>query len=327
MFNDRDAIITRFHIRCCSTASVAVKSASPLTRRRFLAATGAAALVTSVSSLGTPRAKPAATGVQLEWLSPELDKDFDGTLHTLATFGYQHVELVGDYGRSAQQLLTSFNAAGLRCESKLCELEPGNVDSDSVLRQIDFAHALGLKYLVCMVPVPMGVRPQDRYSAAVNKLTLDDFKRTAEIFNTIGTQTKKAGIQFAYHNFNYEFRSINGALGYDELLRSTESDLVKMELDCGWMKAGGQDPARYLREHPGRFPLLHVKDVKSHDTNTVFRLNPVEVGYGIMNWKEVFAAARTSGVRIGYVEYEPSPPLARPLLESAKLCIDYLRTV
>jgi sugar phosphate isomerase/epimerase len=326
VFSHCGAINPAFVTNLRKRTKTAMNHLSPLSRRRFLVATGAAAMVTSASSLAaTSGAKPAATGTQLDWLSPELNKDFDGTLHTLARFGYQYVELVGDFGRSPRQLLNSFNAAGLRCESRLFDLQPGKDGLDADLaRQIDFAHALGLKYLVGMMPAPMGVK---RYSAEVNKLTLDDFKRIAELFNTIGAQTKKSGLQFAYHNFNYEFRSIDGVMGYDELLRLTDPELVKMELDCGWMKAGGQEPAKYLREHPGRFPLLHVKDVKDHDSNTVFRLEPVEVGYGIMDWAKVFAAARASGVRIGYVEYEPLPPLARPLLESAKLCIDYMRTV
>ena len=310
--------------------------ARAFTRRRFLAATSGAMAAMSLPALGaSSRTMLAATGVQLGWLTPELEKDFDGTLHKLAAIGYQDVELLGNFGRSTRRLLDSFNAAGLRCQSNLFPLEPGKPGLDAeISKQIDFAHALGLRYLVCMVPVPMGLpidNPWDTdpklLAAALDKLTLDDFKRQAALFNSIGARAKKAGLQFAYHNFNYEFRRIDGVLGYDQLLRSTDPDLVYMEMDCGWLASSGQDPARYLRKYPGRFPVLHVKDVNHHDPNTVFRLEPIEVGRGIVDWQQVLAAAAASGVKIGYVEYEPPAPLKRPLLESAKNCLDYLHTL
>lgn len=312
------------------------RSVSRLTRREFVAVAGSAVLGTDLMSpIVATEHKFKLTGVQLGWLSPELEKDFDGTLQRLAGIGYRHVELLGDFNRSAPQLLKSLRNAGLKCESSLFWLHSGTADFDAeISKQIEFAHALDLKYLVALMPLPMSIQIDPRWKtqpqlmeAALEKSTLDDYKRAAELFNSLGVATKRAGIQFVYHNFNYEFRSIDGVRGYDELLRLTDADLVKMELDCGWMKSSGQDPAHYLRKHPGRFPLLHLKDVKDNDPNTVFRLKPVEVGYGIMDWKEVLAAARESGAKIGYVEFEPPPPLARPLLASAKLCLDYLRKV
>lgn len=309
---------------------------SRLTRRQFLAAGGATAVAAGI----LPPAKAIdtkfdTTGVQIAWLTPELEKDFDLVLQRLAEIGYRHVELLGNFGRSAPQLLKSLQNAGLKCESNLFWLHSTMTDFNAELaKQLDFAHALGLKYLVALMPLPLGIQfdnpwrtdPQ-RLNAALEKTTLDDYKCAAELFNVLGARARSAGIQFAYHNFNYEFRSIDGLCGYDELLRLTDADLVKMELDCGWMKAAGQNPAEYLRRYPERFPLLHLKDVKDRDPNTVFRLKPVEVGYGIMDWKEVLVAARESRAEQGYVEFEPPPPLSRPLLESAKLCFDYLQGI
>jgi len=309
-----------------------------VTRRRFLTGAGAAAAMTTLS-YGAPvaatRMKFAVNGIQLGWLSPELTKDFDGTLRALASIGYRDIELLGDFGHSPRQLLHSLQAAGLRCSSNIFALwQPGSLDLPAeISRQLEFAHALRLKYLACMIAVPQGIPLDDSWKAdprsvagAFANLTLDHFKRMADLLNRIGAQARKAGIQLAYHNLNYEFRRFDGQLGYDELLRSTDPELVKMEMDCGWVASSGEDPARYLREHPGRFPLIHVKDVKDHDPNTVLRLNPVEVGRGIVDWPRVLTAAQASGVKIGYVEYEPTR-LQRPLLESAKICFDYLRAV
>ena len=304
-----------------------------VTRRRFLAAASAVAATTTLSYAGpATRMKFAVTGVQLGWLSSELARDFDGTLRALASIGYRDVELVGDFGQGPRQLLHSLQAAGLRCVSNIFALRPGQPDlSSEVSKQLELVHALDLKYLVCMIAVPMGIALEDPWTAgprsiaaAFSRLTLDDIKRMAELLNRLGSQAKKAGIRLAYHNLNYEFRRFDGRLGYDELLLLTDPELVCMEMDCGWLASSGEDPVRYLREHPGRFPLIHVKDVRDRDPNTVFRLNPVEVGRGIVDWPRVLTAAQASGVKIGYVEYEPSR-LERPLLESAKICLDYLR--
>jgi sugar phosphate isomerase/epimerase len=85
------------------------------------------------------------------------------------------------------------------------------------------------------------------------------------------------------------------------------------------------DPVRYLRDYPDRFPLLHLKDVRVRDPNTVLRLDPIEVGSGIVNWDPLLAQAVASGVKKGYVEFEPKKPYRRPLLESANSCLDFLR--
>jgi hypothetical protein len=130
--------------------------------------------------------KFAASGTLLGWLTPEFEKDFDGTLRTLASIGYRDVELSGgDFGRSPTQLLHSFRAAGLRCASTVFALQPETADLDSdVSKQIEFAQALSLKYLVTILPVPMGIIPLDkpwtthpkRLAVAFSRLTRDDFR-------------------------------------------------------------------------------------------------------------------------------------------------------
>ena len=48
-----------------------------------------------------------------------------------------------------------------------------------------------------------------------------------------------------------------------------------------------------------------------------------EFGTGVVDWKELFAAARTSGVKIGFVEQDPSS--LQKSLASAKASFEYLR--
>jgi sugar phosphate isomerase/epimerase len=155
--------------------------------------------------------------------------------------------------------------------------------------------------------------------------SLDGWKRTGEFFNGLAKQCRDAGFQFAYHNHNFEFRVYDGVVAYDELLRSSDKDLVKMEMDCFWTTFAGKDPAEYFRNHPGRFPLLHIKDLKPgyQPTQGNFKGNPfIEVGSGTIDWKRIFSAAREGGLKHYYVEQDMWD---RPSLESAQISITYLQ--
>jgi len=308
-----------------------------INRREFLVMTGATIATTRTgSSLASTPANHLKNGVTLTWLANDAMADLQGTLGKLAKIGYTQVEVFDGLSQNAKELRDLITASGLQCESMLFWRQFESTRSDlstdfardaELSRQIEFAHTLGVRYMVyAYVPFARG---QDRSStiAATKRLTLDDYKREAEIFNKIGAQTKKAGLWFGYHNHNFEFRDFDGTLGYDELLRSSDPALVKMEMDVGWVVAAGQDPTRYFKQHSGRFCCLHVKDVKVRDPNLEFRLEPVEVGKGVVNWRAVLAAAQKAGVRRGYVEYEASEPLSRPALESAKDCYEYLQSL
>lgn len=301
-----------------------------ISRRAF--ATGSCAAMLSCGltprlSLGAPQASLGSipVGLQLYTVNDEMKQDLEGTLRKVASIGYKSVELPGLYGRSARELKNSIDRAGLICDSGHFSLQSdsGPDLQDKLAATIDAAKVLGMKYIVCPTGrIPGAAKPGMDLRAETAALTLDDFRRIGEILNHIGAETRKAGIQFAYHNHNFEFRSFNGVTGYDELLRVTNPQLVQMELDCGWVMAAGHDPARYLSRNPGRFPLLHVKDLAATKPNTSFDMNPIEVGSGTADWKSLLRVAKATGVKACYVEQEP--PFARPALESAKISFDYL---
>ena len=303
-----------------------------ISRRGFIAAVSASILSAHSRADGSkerPAIPDLIAGVQLEWLAPELKVSFDGTLRRISEMGYRNVELLSDFGRTPRQLVSSLRAHGLQCESRLFWAPRDYADSKSLLaQQIAFAEAMGLRYLVVLMPSPVPLADGLNGAALADtlaRLTLEDYKRQAEFLNTLGAQTQKAGIQLAYHNFNAEFRLYDGKPAYDYLLDWTDASLVKMEMDCGWVVSSGMDPVRYLRDYPERFPLLHLKDVRVRDPNTVLRLDPIEVGSGIVNWDPLLAQAVASGVKKAYVEFEPKKPYERPLLLSAARCLDFLR--
>ena len=109
-------------------------------------------------------------------------------------------------------------------------------------------HTIGHKYLVCA-----WINDEDR--------SLDGYRKVGEEFTRAAETARKAGIEFAYHNHSYEFVPLSGQLPYDILLAASDPALVKFEMDLFWITKGGGDPLAYFAKYPGRFPLVHVKDM------------------------------------------------------------------
>jgi sugar phosphate isomerase/epimerase len=299
-----------------------------MSRRRFLAS-GAAGVAAAGCLVARPRIAAAdplglPIGLQVYTVREELAKDFDGTLKRVAAAGYAEVELYSFFDRKAPEVRRSLEAAGLRCVSAHYGVPALQDDLGS---KIDYAKELGLRFIVCPFP---GVADPERLKSRANgpsfveTLTLDDWKWNADLFNRVGEQTKKAGIQFGYHNHHIEFREFGGVTAFDELLRRTDKGLVTIELDCGWVKVAGLDPAAFIAEHADRIALLHIKDVKAGLAPSN-RFGPAvpfaEVGRGSVDWKKVFEAAKKAGVKRYYVEQDTTE---RPPLEAIKISRDYL---
>jgi sugar phosphate isomerase/epimerase len=141
----------------------------------------------------------------------------------------------------------------------------------------------------------------------------DGWKRAAETFNRAGEASKKAGIQFAYHNHWFEFKPVNGKRPYDILLEECDPNMVKMELDLCWITVTGQDPLVYFHRYPGRFPLVHVKDMKRIPSPAVtaaissedqFFPDMADVGSGVIDWKRIFAKSEEAGIRHCFIEHD-----------------------
>jgi sugar phosphate isomerase/epimerase len=256
-------------------------------------------------------------GLQLYTVGDALRRDFTQAIQAVADIGYRAVECgLTISGRDAAALKSTFNDLGLRWESAHVA---GNELKDDLAKTIDTAHAVGLNYLVCAFPpFPASIKQ------AMTATTLGDWKANADAFNKIGEQTRAAGIRFAYHNHNIEFRDFGGVTGYDTLLAETDPGLVKLELDCGWMVSAGYDPVDYLKRYPGRYAMLHLKDLlPDHIPNTNLKMTGTEVGRGIIDWRRLLREADRAGVRGLYVEQEP--PFAVSSLDSVHDSYRYLR--
>lgn len=294
------------------------------TRRAFLQS-GSLALAAMMSPnvfAAKPRTGPLnkPIGLQLWTIRDDVAKDLPAALKAVAAIGYGEVEFAGIPKASAADVRAMLRDNGLTAPSMHC----GMTDAQKDLPQrIDFAQAIGARYIVVSFPSTADARFKDGNALAAG-MTLDDWKWNAEQLNRIGELTRKAGITCGYHNHNMEFRSFDGVVAYEELLRLTDPKLVTMELDIGWVATAAADPLRLLTGHADRISALHIKDVRKDAKTLVDRVDAqtTEIGSGRVDWPKLFAAMDPRRIRHYFVEQEN---FERAPLESAKLSFDYLR--
>lgn len=153
------------------------------------------------------------------------------------------------------------------------------------LKSVDEAAEAGQTYLICS-------------SMPTSGQTIENYQKTADIFNKAAEDCKKRNLIFGYHNHEEEFEKVNGQVLYDILLDRTEPALVKMEMDLGWLVVTGNDPFKYFDKYPNRFPLWHLKDMN------LTQKNSVEFGKGSVDIKRLMKNAEKSGMKYYFVEQE-----------------------
>jgi sugar phosphate isomerase/epimerase len=240
-------------------------------------------------------------GVQLYTVRSQMADSVEQTLERVAQVGYDEVEFAGYYGRSPQQIRALLDGAGLSAPSGHMQLEALESDWDASL---DLAGTIGHEYLVVA-----SIAPE-------NRTTLDDYRRMAERFNAVGERAQSAGLTFAYHNHAFEFEPLEGQVPWDVLLEATDPALVKIELDLYWITVGGGDAAGMLQAHPGRFHLVHVKDMAADRSMAA-------VGAGTLDFAAMFALREQAGIQHYFVEHDnPDDPF-----ESIAASHAYLRNL
>jgi sugar phosphate isomerase/epimerase len=285
-------------------------------RRNFIKQTGALALGglffsnKLMATLLQEAGKHRKIGLQLFTLFNVIDNEVKGNLQKVADLGYKEIEsafskLGGYYGMRPKEFAAMLADMGLSWKSHHVigapfKLPPGaKMPTDAEGKPIvlpamrnlrdnhqalvDEAAEGGVKYLVC---------------ANTPITTLDEVKASADVLSKTGEACKKAGIKFAYHNHDAEFHAVEGTIPYDLFLSQTDAGTVKMELDLAWAIKGGKDPVELFKQHPGRFPLWHVKDLDArHET-------VLPIGDGTINFKRIFENAKIAGLKHFFVEHD-----------------------
>lgn len=256
-------------------------------------------------------------------VAADFRQDPGGTLAKLAAIGYGYIEAFAMAISNMAEFRKMVNDAGLGCPSG--HFAFGFMPTEKVL---DDAETLGVRYVVSSV-LPSEPPTNGDLKGLIQKmnhLSADDFKRMATMANQIGASANKRGLEFAYHNHNVEFRKLEGGKsGYEILLKETDPALVKLEVDAGWMAAGGADPAALISANATRVKLMHFKDF-STITPPINELGPeagghiVDLGTGVAPLKAAYQAARKAGVEYFIVDHDP-PFHGKTALEAAK--VDY----
>jgi sugar phosphate isomerase/epimerase len=276
-----------------------------ISRKSFIKASAFALVTPMLSSFDWSVQKTSHVGLQLYTLRDAISKDLEGTLEKVAAVGYKEVELFGYsegkfFGKTASELkallakyklnpVSGHYGAGVQNSGYQGSL------SNGWEKAVDDAAELGHKYVVCAY-----LTPDERKS-------IDDYKKYVDLFNKAGEVAKKAGLQFAYHNHDFEFQKMNGELPYDYIAGKTDPELVKLELDLYWIVKAGLDPVDLFKQYPGRFPMWHVKDMDKGDKSFA------EVGTGSIDFKKIFAQRKLAGLTNFFVEQDVSK---RPVFEA-----------
>ena len=288
-----------------------------INRRSFLkntAAVTAGGLLLKEKAFAEIYKGKLSAGLQLYTLFNVLDNDVPGNIKKIAAIGYKEIESAfskkgGFYGLKATEFDSLLKDNGLSWKShhvigapfkmppgakpptgpdgKPISIPPMKNLRDNMQELIDTVAEADIPYLVC-ASIPYG--------------TTDELKSSIDILNKTNEACKKAGMKFAYHNHDGEFKAVDGKVPYDAMLADTN---CAMELDLCWATKAGIDPVELFKKHPGRFQLWHVKDIDKD------MKGPQPVGTGIIDWKRIFSNASISGMKHYFVEHDmPADPFA-----------------
>ena len=248
------------------------------------------------------RAQLSRIGIQLYTVRRDLQRDVEGTLARVAEIGFREVEFARFPEGSAASLRAMLDRHGLTAPSGHVPLQAIRADWN---RTLDDAGAMGQRYVVVA-----SIGPAERK-------TVDDWKRVAALFNKAGEASRSRKMQFAYHNHDFEFTPIEGTIGYDVLLAETDPTLVQLEMDLYWITRGGKDPLDYFARYPGRFPMLHLKDMTPAPARGF-----ADLGQGVIDFKRVLRRASQAGTKHFFYEQDVTPG---PAFNSAKVGYEYLK--
>jgi sugar phosphate isomerase/epimerase len=259
-----------------------------ITRRTMLAAACA-----TLPGFGKQNAA-ARFGLEIYSLRNEAQKDLPATLAMIRKFGFREIEMGDLFGRTAAEYRRLLDGAGLRATSMMADYERLQKSTDAVAAD---AHAIGAEYVVC------GAIPHKK------QLTAENVSRAVEDFNRWGEKLSGAGLRLGYHTHGVEFgKSPDGTL-FDTLVRQTDPKHVNFEMDIFWIVFAFQDPVKLLHKYPGRFPLMHVKDIRKgtvlgRTPGDVMEEDSVPLGAGIVDIPAALRAAKEAGVHHYYIEDE-----------------------
>jgi sugar phosphate isomerase/epimerase len=280
------------------------------TRRDYLRLTALASAAGFTLTLPAKTAKAPALlyGVQIAGVREQAQQDLGKLLHALRQRGFTELELHAIvYHHPAATLRHMIEDAGLRAPA-------GHFSLADIETNLDYAHELGLEFMVAMV------RPRPQ--------TLAEYRLIADQLNQAGRGAASHGMKFALLFHNHELLPQDGSSGFAELMKHTDPALVSLEVDVYWIAQAGLDPAAFLRQHKDRIKLLHLKDrlpgFPASYTTDPGSDHSTELGKGTIGWPALLRQAREQGIGYAFLDYDKS---SKPILDSLEESFTYLKTL
>jgi sugar phosphate isomerase/epimerase len=285
-------------------------------RREFIKLTAAGAIGAIALSnagcktVGKASAKtiikdPKAFGIalQLYTIRDAMKADVPGSLKKVSDIGYKYLELADYnngkfYGYQPADFRKLVNDLGMEVLSSHTQVEGAGVTLDNARKMAEDHAKMGVKY--CLQP----------WIVEEMRTSIASYQKMAENWNKIGAIMKEFGMQFGYHNHNFEFDRVEGKVPYfDVMLAELDKDLVTMEIDLFWTTKAGQNPIEIFKKYPGRFQLFHMKDMYTKEApffTTVGVKDFAPVGEGVINFREILAFKDIAGLKYMVVEQDQS---------------------
>jgi sugar phosphate isomerase/epimerase len=248
----------------------------------------------TAADVGTGSSFKGPLGLQVYSLRADFTKNVPMGLKLTKDFGFKIVELAGTYNMPAEKFKGMLDENGLQAVSGHFGFEKFRDDIEGVAKD---AKTLGLKYAGCAWAPHQG-----DFDEA-------ELKETIRVFNAAGAALAKHGIRFFYHCHGFEFAPADGGETYmDKLIKGTDAKNVAYEMDVFWVVHPGHDPVKWLEKYPGRWELMHVKDMRkgteSNFSGGTDVKNDVAIGTGKMDWPAILKTAQKTGVKYYFIEDE-----------------------
>jgi sugar phosphate isomerase/epimerase len=281
----------------------------PISRREFIKTASSSAIAGAVLSSGGRELHADPLGLPLgcqTWpVREKIAKDFGGALKEIAAAGFQTIELCSPVGYAdsgfaglskytGADLRSLLHDAGLTCISSHFSIKELRENQES---RIAWAKDVGLTQML----VPSLDGPQSP--------TMDDVKRAADEYNRIGERAAAAGIVQGLHNEDFELTKVDGKRTYDLLFQLLDPKFVKFQFQVSTISEG-YDAGEYFTKYPGRFISMHVQGWSAKTRKIM------PVGQDTLDWKRIFTAAKTGGIKNYFVEMD---------LPMMKASVPYLR--
>ncbi len=245
--------------------------------------------------------KTFGIALQLYTIRDAMAIDVPGSLKKVSDAGYKYLELAGYaegkfYGYEPPEFKKLVNDLGMEILSSHTQVEAEGITLENAQKMAEDHAKLAVKY--CIQP----------WVVEEARTTIDSYKKMVADWNKVGAIMKEHGMQFGYHNHNFEFNTIEGKVPYyDIMLAELDKDLVTMEIDLFWTTKAGQNIVDIFKKYPGRFQLFHMKDMYTSEApyyTTEGEDDFAPVGEGIINFREILAAKDIAGMKYMVVEQD-----------------------